>query len=127
MTTKQKTRGNFCLTLTNFIIEFSYLHILFSKLALIMQLMLFYTYMNYFDLLAQMPPFALFIIFLWSLLWKGLALWRAVRNEQRNWFIALLVVNSIGILEIAYLFGFAKKKMKLEELKFWELMQKSSS
>lgn len=83
--------------------------------------------MNYFDSLNQMPPLALFAVFIWSLLWKGLALWRAVRNEQRNWFIALLVVNSIGILEIAYLFGFAKKKMKLEELKFWELMQKSSS
>lgn len=83
--------------------------------------------MNYFDSLNQMPPLALFTVFIWSLLWKGLALWKAVKNEQRNWFIALLVVNSIGILEIVYLFGFAKKKMKLEELKFWELMKRSSS
>ncbi|MBI2031283.1 MAG: hypothetical protein HYT08_01575 [Candidatus Levybacteria bacterium] len=83
--------------------------------------------MNYFDSLNQISPLALFAVFLWSLLWKGVALWRAVKNDQRNWFIAILVINSIGILEITYLFGFAKKKMKLEELKFWELLQKSSS
>lgn len=70
--------------------------------------------------LAQISPAILFTLFLWSILWKGLALWRAVKNDQRNWFIVMLVVNTVGILEIAYLFFFAKKKMKLYELKFWE-------
>ncbi|MEM4230389.1 MAG: DUF5652 family protein [Candidatus Pacearchaeota archaeon] len=83
--------------------------------------------MNYFDSLNQISPLGLFTIFLWSLLWKGLALWRAAKNDQKNWFIAILVINSVGILEIAYLFGFAKKKMKIEELKFWKLFQKTSS
>jgi hypothetical protein len=69
--------------------------------------------------LAQMPPALLFVLFLWSLVWKGLALWKASKNEQRNWFVVMLVVNTIGILEIVYLFFFAKKKMKLSELKFW--------
>lgn len=73
--------------------------------------------------LTQIPPALLFVLFLWSLLWKGIALWKAAKNEQRNWFIVMLVVNTIGILEIAYLFFFAKKKMKLSELKFWELKQ----
>ena len=49
-------------------------------------------------------PFAI-----WDLIWKGFALWRAGRNNQPNWFIALLVVNSIGILPIVYLLGFQKK------------------
>jgi methionyl-tRNA synthetase len=41
----------------------------------------------------------------WSLVWKGLALWRAgaVRRDKR-WFIALLIINTVGILEIIYLF-----------------------
>lgn len=39
----------------------------------------------------------------WSVLWKGFALWHAARNGQRNWFIALLVVNTVGILEMVYL------------------------
>ncbi len=68
----------------------------------------------------QIPAALIFILFLWSLLWKGLALWRAVKNEQRNWYIVMLVVNTVGILEIAYLFYFAKKKMKLNEFIFWK-------
>lgn len=68
---------------------------------------------------SQAPlPYFLFL-FLWSLFWKGIALWRAVKKDQRNWFIVMLVVNSAGILELAYLFYFTKKRMKLEELKFW--------
>jgi hypothetical protein len=70
--------------------------------------------------LTQISPVLLFVLFLWSLLWKGIALWRASKNDQRNWFVVMLIVNTIGILEIAYLFFFAKKKMKFSELKFWE-------
>ena len=45
----------------------------------------------------------------WSFIWKGLALWRAAKNSQKYWFMALLVVNTMGILEIIYLKFFAKK------------------
>ncbi|HEY4524430.1 MAG TPA: DUF5652 family protein [Candidatus Paceibacterota bacterium] len=40
----------------------------------------------------------------WSLVWKGLALWQAGGRRERNWFIALLILNTLGILEIIYLF-----------------------
>lgn len=66
-----------------------------------------------------LPPITLYAVLLWSLLWKGLALWNSARNDQRNWFIVMLVLNTIGILEIAYLFYFAKKRMKLKDLVFW--------
>ena len=69
--------------------------------------------------LAQIPTVTLFVIYIWSIIWKGLALWKAAKLEQRNWFVAILVLNTVGILEIVYLFFFAKKKMKLSELKFW--------
>lgn len=42
----------------------------------------------------------------WAMIWKGLALWYAARQRQRAWFIALLLVNTLGILEIIYLFLF---------------------
>lgn len=42
---------------------------------------------------------------LWSLLWKGLALWRAAKRGDMWWFIAFLVLNTLGILEIIYLFA----------------------
>jgi len=40
---------------------------------------------------------------IWSLSWKGLALWHAAKRNEKWWFIGLLVVNTIGILEICYL------------------------
>ncbi len=47
---------------------------------------------------------------LWTVPWKGVALWRSARNGHRWWFIVLLVVNTLAILEIIYIFGFSKKK-----------------
>lgn len=53
----------------------------------------------------------MFVLFLaWSLFWKGLALWHSARRGEQWWFLALLLVNTAGILEIVYLFGFAKLK-----------------
>lgn len=52
-----------------------------------------------------------FLIFmLWSIVWKGLALWHSSQRKEPWWFIALLVINTIGILEIIYLFFVAKLK-----------------
>lgn len=48
----------------------------------------------------------------WSLFWKGWALWRAVKNDSKPWFIVLLVVNTLGLLEILYIFVFGKKKSR---------------
>ena len=51
-----------------------------------------------------------FLLVIWSLLWKGLALWHAGRKGQPWWFIALLVINTAGIFEIIYLFAILKVK-----------------
>ena len=44
------------------------------------------------------------IVMLWSLVWKGLALWRAAKRGEKWWFVALLLLNTMGILEIIYIF-----------------------
>jgi hypothetical protein len=49
------------------------------------------------------------IVVLWSLVWKGLALWKAAREESKVWFVVLLLVNTVGILDILYLYVFSKK------------------
>ncbi len=58
-------------------------------------------------------------IAIWAIAWKGVALWKAARIGQKKWFIALLVLNTVGILEIIYIFFVAKNKccevMKVEE------------
>jgi hypothetical protein len=56
--------------------------------------------------------FLLGLLMVWVLIWKGIALWRAARNSQKYWFLAILLVNSLGILEIIYLFYFSRKKSK---------------
>lgn len=53
---------------------------------------------------------AIMALAIWSLVWKGLALWSAARNSDKVWFIVLLLVNTIGILEILYLYVFKKNK-----------------
>jgi hypothetical protein len=54
--------------------------------------------------------FVAFII--WSLIWKGIALWKAGRLGQKVWFIVLLIVNTVGILDIIYIYSVAKKREK---------------
>ncbi len=49
------------------------------------------------------------LLVLWALAWKGYALWRAAKNDQKYWYIAMLVINLLGILEIVYLFFFQKE------------------
>jgi len=46
---------------------------------------------------------------IWALVWKGLALWKAAGNKSKGWFIALLLINTLGIMDIIYYFA-AKKK-----------------
>ena len=52
----------------------------------------------------------LLLVVIWSVLWKGYSLWVASKRNQKLWFIALLVFNTVGILDIIYIFGVAKKK-----------------
>ncbi len=47
------------------------------------------------------------IITLWSLPWKGYALWRASKRGDKKWFVALLILNTVAILEILYIFIFS--------------------
>ncbi len=63
---------------------------------------------------AQSPPLLIIIIVLWSIFWKALALWRAVENNQKIWFLIILLLNTLGILEIIYLkfFQMVKRKAK---------------
>ena len=46
----------------------------------------------------------------WSLAWKGASLWRAAKNDSKPWFVALLAVNSLGVLDAIYIFGVHRRK-----------------
>lgn len=53
-------------------------------------------------------PRYLIPILIWSLIWKGIALWKCGRNNQIRWFVILLLVNTVGILEIVYIVWFQR-------------------
>lgn len=76
--------------------------------------------------LSQIPePILISIaIFLsvYQLFIKGFAIWKASRYKQRNWFVGLFILipfNDLGILELIYLFRFAKKQLTIREIKSW--------
>jgi hypothetical protein len=54
----------------------------------------------------------LLVLVIWSLFWKGLALWHSARKGQSGWFVVILIVNTAGILEVIYLFGVLKLQSK---------------
>ena len=61
-------------------------------------------------------PGLLTLLAIWSVFWKGLALWRSARKTSKYWFVALLVINTLGILEILYLFVFSKPEKESQQL-----------
>lgn len=55
------------------------------------------------------------LLAIWSITWKAFALWRAAKQDDKGWFIALIVINTAGLLEIFYLFVFSKRKKSSSE------------
>lgn len=49
-------------------------------------------------------------LIIWSLVWKGIGLWKAGRNNQLAWFVVLFILNTAGILPIVYIVFFQKKR-----------------
>ena len=64
--------------------------------------------MNYFNQMTAnvwiMAP-----LLVWILVWKGLALWYAAQRGEKVWYVLLLILNTLGILEIIYIFAVAKR------------------
>lgn len=60
----------------------------------------------------SLPVLILLIVAqIWSLIWKILACWKSARKGEWLWFIALFVINTLGILEILYIFVFSKMEI----------------
>lgn len=55
------------------------------------------------------------VAIVWTLFWKGIALWKSARNQSPVWFVAILILNTLGILEIIYILFFSKKNAEMEE------------
>jgi predicted membrane channel-forming protein YqfA (hemolysin III family) len=60
-----------------------------------------------------LPPYLnvfLLILAVWSIVWKIYAVWFAAKHNQKKWFLAMIILNTAGILEIFYVFKILKKR-----------------
>jgi len=67
-----------------------------------------------FDFIAQ-NSFLMSFVIVWTLIWKGMALWIAAKADSKKWFVALLVINTMGLLEILYIYYFSKKNSQAQQ------------
>lgn len=56
---------------------------------------------------------SLLLLIIWDMIWRGFALWHSAQNEQKGWFIALLLLNTFGLLPIIYLIWFKPTDISL--------------
>ncbi|HSX47544.1 MAG TPA: DUF5652 family protein [Patescibacteria group bacterium] len=57
------------------------------------------------------------ILAIWELIWKGIALWNSAKKRQLYWFLAILIINSVGIIPIIYLVLEQNKDKKSKQKK----------
>ncbi|MFZ2190478.1 MAG: DUF5652 family protein [Candidatus Magasanikiibacteriota bacterium] len=50
------------------------------------------------------------LLIIWSAIWKGIAMWKAARNNHLGWFIAFMIINTLGILELIYIYVISKRQ-----------------
>lgn len=57
-------------------------------------------------------PIVAGIMLVWIFAWKGVALWKAAKKNDIGWYVGILVINLLGVLEILYIFFFSERKRK---------------
>ena len=70
------------------------------------------TYLDTFATQLGVSVWIISLILIWSVVWKLLALWKSARKGHLVWFIVVGLVNTVGILEILYIFLFSEMKYK---------------
>lgn len=54
----------------------------------------------------------LLLTIIWTMPWKGFALWKAAQNKHKWWFVAILLTNTFALLDALYIFYFSKRKSR---------------
>jgi hypothetical protein len=55
------------------------------------------------------------LLVVWDMVWKALALWRAARNNDQVWFVAVVILNTAGILPIIYLLTHKSRNISIRD------------
>ncbi len=55
------------------------------------------------------------LLSIWGVIWKGIGLWHAGVDRNLLWFVLMFVLNTLGILEIVYIFAISRpRRARLE-------------
>ncbi|HEY4490256.1 MAG TPA: DUF5652 family protein [Candidatus Paceibacterota bacterium] len=54
-------------------------------------------------------PVLFSVLLIWTLIWKAIGLWKSARLSHKWWFISIFFLNTLGVLEIGYIYFVAKK------------------
>tara|TARA_Y100000310_G_scaffold345811_1_gene470316 strand:+ start:3546 stop:3815 length:270 start_codon:yes stop_codon:yes gene_type:complete len=82
---------------------------------------------NFSTFYANLNPWIILGIVVWETIWKGFGMWRAARLSKPIWFVAILILNTIGILPILYLFVFSKTGKKKNANKIQKTSKRKTS
>ena len=66
------------------------------------------SYLSMFQAQLGIPTWLFVAIIIWSVVWKLLAFWKSARKNHVVWFIIFAIVNTVGILEILYIYIFSE-------------------
>ena len=69
-------------------------------------------YLTQISMQMGISPWLLIVLIVWSLFWKLCALWKSARKGSPIWFVVLAVINTVGILEILYIYAFSETGSK---------------
>ena len=59
----------------------------------------------------------LILLLIWTLTWKGMALWKSAKNNHLYIFILFIILNTAGIGEIIYLgYMYFKSKKQISPI-----------
>lgn len=48
---------------------------------------------------------AILLLIVWEAFWKGIGLWRSAKKGDLVWFIAIFLINFLGLVPIIYLWS----------------------
>lgn len=49
------------------------------------------------------------LLTIWDLFWRGRGMWISAQKKQPIWFVAILLLNTVGIVPLVYIYGFSKR------------------
>ncbi len=55
------------------------------------------------------------VLSLWELVWKGIGMWKAARNNDTGWFVCIFIFSTMGILPIIYILTHKDKKEDFDD------------